>query len=139
MKCPSNIGTGFIDSGRIKQVLLNLMRNALEHTPEGGEVILGAKREKDLVLLYVQDTGGGIGEMEVERIFKPFERGQANEDLTINNNDTRGAGLGLTLVKNITELHGGEVRVDTCIGEGTTITIALPRASTNESSESSAA
>ncbi len=139
MKCPSNIGTGFIDSGRIKQVLLNLMRNALEHTPEGGEVILGAKREKDLVLLYVQDTGGGIGELEVERIFKPFERGQANEDLTINNNDTRGAGLGLTLVKNITELHGGEVRVDTRIGEGTTITIALPRASTNESSESSAA
>tara|TARA_R110002126_G_scaffold3263_1_gene18469 strand:- start:164075 stop:166423 length:2349 start_codon:yes stop_codon:yes gene_type:complete len=127
LKCPSNIGKAMIDSGRIKQVLLNLMRNALEHTSKGGEIILGAKREKDNVLLYVSDTGGGIGQAEVERIFKPFERGNASDDLMVSNNDTRGAGLGLTLVKNITELHGGEVRIDTELGYGTTITIALPR------------
>jgi PAS domain S-box-containing protein len=127
LKCPSNIGKAMIDAGRIKQVLLNLMRNALEHTSKGGEITLGAKREKDNVLLYVSDTGGGIGQSEVERIFKPFERGNASDDLMVSNNDTRGAGLGLTLVKNITELHGGEVRVDTELGHGTTITIALPR------------
>lgn len=126
-KCPNNIGSAFLDSGRIKQALLNLMRNALEHTPEGGQIILGSKREKDLVLLYVEDTGGGIEKEEIERIFRPFERGNASEDLMVSNNDTRGAGLGLTLVKNITELHGGEVRVDSDFGHGTTITIALPR------------
>lgn len=127
LKCPANIGSGALDSGRIKQVLLNLMRNAIEHTPEGGDVVLGAKREKENILLFVQDTGGGIDEDEIERIFRPFERGQASDDITVNNNDTRGAGLGLTLVKNITELHGGEVRIDSRMGEGTTITIALPR------------
>lgn len=127
IKCANNIGSADIDAGRLKQVLLNLMRNALEHTPKGGEITLGAKKESENILLYVSDTGGGISEDEIERIFKPFERGSANEDLMVSNSDTRGAGLGLTLVKNIAELHGGEVRVDSELGHGTTITLAIPR------------
>lgn len=127
ISCPANIGTANIDAGRVKQALLNLIRNALEHTPEGGEITIGAKREKDLVLLYVNDTGGGIDDEEIDRIFRPFERGNASDDLMVSNNDTRGAGLGLTLVKNIVELHGGEVRVKSELGKGTSLTMALPR------------
>lgn len=120
LESPKNIGTVEADERRLKQVLLNLMRNAITFTPEKGTIILKAKRTKDNVAISVIDTGPGIPKKDQIRIFEPFERTQ-------NAGQGRGgAGLGLTLVKNIVELHAGNVTLESDEGKGTTITITLP-------------
>ncbi len=120
LKCPPNIGSIIADERRLKQVLLNLMRNAITFTPEKGSITLKASRTKDLIAISVIDTGPGIPKDEQTRIFEPFERmhgaGQGGG----------GAGLGLTLVKNIVELHEGTVELESLEGKGTTVTIKLP-------------
>lgn len=122
LDCPKNIGKAAIDERRIKQIVLNLIRNAINHTPEGGSVTLSASRKKDHLEIAVRDTGRGIPQADQQRIFEPFERIQS-ADTT---GDRRGAGLGLSLVKNITELHGGSVDLDSAEGKGTCVTVSLP-------------
>lgn len=122
--CAKNIGKAALDERRIKQVLLNLIRNAITHTPKGGTITLSAKKDKENNKLYleVSDTGRGIPPEDQERILKPFER-ITSDDHTENNS---GAGLGLTLVKNIVELHKGKLSLASSPQKGTTITIRLP-------------
>lgn len=109
------------DERRLKQILLNLLRNAINHTPEGGKIHLTATHDQDHILLRVADTGPGIAARDQTRIFQPFERGE-----TVPDGGGRGAGLGLSLVKNITELHGGTVTLDSAEGEGAVFTLSLP-------------
>lgn len=115
-------GTSSIDERRIKQILLGLIRNAINHTPEGGTVTLSAARGKDGVKIAVKDTGKGIPAEEQARIFEPFQRVQGDATAGAR----RGAGLGLSLVKSIAELHGGSVSLDSEAGTGTTVTVFLP-------------
>jgi signal transduction histidine kinase len=107
------------DPSRLRQVLLNLLDNALRHVPEGGHVSLGLDVEDDWAVLRVSDDGPGIPADRLERIFDPFysahERGR------------RGAGLGLAFVRWIVEEHGGEVTTESVEGAGTSITLRLPR------------
>lgn len=114
--------TGIVqaDERRLKQVLVNLIRNALAFTPEGGRITLGAARTRQHLVMTVTDTGQGIAEEDRDRIFKPFERAQSTPG------GGRGAGLGLTLVKNIIEMHKGTVTIDSAEGRGTTVTVTLP-------------
>jgi len=125
LECPGNIGKMPADERRMKQVLLNLIRNAINHTPENGIIILRASRKKEHVELAVIDTGIGIPQSALKRIFEPFERvaGSRAEKSGSNN---RGAGLGLTLVKNIIELHGGEIDIQSQENEGTSVTLKMP-------------
>ncbi|MDB5491958.1 MAG: sensor [Micavibrio sp.] len=123
MDVPQPIGTINADLRRLKQVMINLARNSIAFTPEGGNITLSARRDNDSVIIAVIDTGSGINAEDQDRIFEPFERLSIKGDGAI---DHRGAGLGLSLVKNIVELHKGYVSLQSAPGKGTTINITLP-------------
>jgi signal transduction histidine kinase len=125
LECPKNIGKIVADKRRIKQVLLNLIRNAITFTPSGGIIKLSATKDNSNFIFSVSDTGSGIPVEDQKRIFEPFER--ASGSLAERRGPRGGAGLGLTLVKNIVELHGGSLGLDSEPGKGTTITVTLPK------------
>lgn len=122
--CSTEIGSIVADERRMKQVVLNLIRNAIDFTPAGGRITLTAKRNKSMMEIMVSDTGPGIENADHERIFKPFEKTAARHEGP--EAARSGAGLGLTLVQNIVSLHGGEVSLDSAPGKGTTVKIAVP-------------
>ena len=107
------------DERRIKQALFNLVSNAFKFTPEGGRVTVGARRSDGEIQLTVIDTGIGIPQEEHARVFGKFERGSAQGRQS-------GAGLGLSLVKSLIELHGGWVELESAPDRGTRVTCHLP-------------
>lgn len=124
LSCAKNIGTITADERRLQQALINLIRNAITFTPEHGKITLSAKKSKEGITIAVTDTGIGIKKEDSDRIFEPFERAKNNSiDAT---NSRGGAGLGLSLVKNIIALHGGKVELESQPGEGTTVSMFLP-------------
>lgn len=125
INCPENIGTGIMDERRVKQGLLNLVRNAIAYTPAGGCITLAAERIGKDIALSVIDNGPGISPEDQTRIFKPFER-TATQKNGGAGEQQGGAGLGLSLVKNIVDLHGGKISLKSALGEGTSMTILLP-------------
>ena len=126
VKCPKNIGSLIADERRFKQVLLHLIRNAIDYTASGGTIKLTGKRTKDAITVTVQDSGVGIPENDLARIFDPFEKGDNKDKKPTPTNRHSGAGLGLSLVKHIVELHGGAVNIDSKEGKGTTVTCEYP-------------
>jgi PAS domain S-box-containing protein len=108
------------DRDRVVQALGNLIGNALKFTPSGGRVTVSVSGMDDCVGISVADTGPGIAADQVPRLFDRYW--QANRT------DRRGVGLGLSIVKGIAEAHGGQVRVQTQEGAGTTFTLVLPAA-----------
>ena len=109
------------DAGKLKQMLLNLVSNAIKFTPEGGAVSLAAARVKETVEISVTDTGIGIAEADLKQIFREFHQvdhgpGRKHE----------GTGLGLALTKRFAALHGGDVRVVSSVEKGSTFTLSLP-------------
>lgn len=115
----SEIGWIDADQRRVKQVLFNLLTNAIKYTPPGGTVTLGARRVGDEIELAVTDTGVGIAPEERAQMFGKFTTGSRTSR-------TAGAGLGLALVKNFIELHGGSVNLDTPPDGGTRVICRLP-------------
>ena len=110
------------DQRMVKQILLNLLSNALKFTPHGGEILVTACRGRDnCVELAVKDTGIRIAADDVERVMQPFE--QVDSKLA---RRYEGSGLGLPLVRSMTELHGGTLRLDSRPGAGTTVTVRFP-------------
>ena len=120
--CPPDIGWISADEKRLKQVVLNLLSNAVRFTPGRGTVRLEARRQDDDLLITVADTGIGIPQADHERVFRPFEQGAGPAA------DKSGGGLGLSLVRKFIQLHGGTVDVKSPPGRGTTITCHLPAA-----------
>jgi signal transduction histidine kinase len=119
VECEEDAGSLIADERRLKQALFNLVSNALKFTPPGGRITLAGRRRDGLAMVSVIDTGVGIPEEERQRVFGSFERGQQS-------GRGAGAGLGLSLVRSLIELHGGEVRLESELGSGTTITCLLP-------------
>lgn len=109
-----------IDVHRMRQVFFNLLDNALTHTPNNGRIRIGYQVNKHQVVVYFADTGEGIPQEELPRIFEPFYRSATTST------KSRGAGLGLPLVKLIVEAHQGSVTVESTVGKGTVFTITLP-------------
>ncbi|MBC8078681.1 MAG: HAMP domain-containing protein [Chloroflexales bacterium] len=109
------------DRDRLKQALLNLGINALQHTPPGGSVVLSLVREDERAQLSVSDTGEGIAASVLPHLFDRFYRADPAR-----NHHRGGAGLGLAIVKWIVESHGGNVGVVSQPGQGSTFTITLP-------------
>jgi signal transduction histidine kinase len=103
------------DPDLLRPVLLNLVRNALQAMPNGGSLTVGAAAAHDGVRLTVADTGAGIPAAAREEIFRPFYTTRA-----------RGTGLGLTVVRGLTEAMGGRLEVESEEGQGTTFTVVLP-------------
>jgi signal transduction histidine kinase len=116
LRCPAEIGVVEGDERRLKQALFNLISNAVKFTPPGGAIRLEAARREDALLLTVTDTGVGIPLTDQARVFEKFERGVRQP----------GAGLGLSLVKSLIELHGGTVVIESASGQGTRVTCRLP-------------
>jgi signal transduction histidine kinase len=121
LSCPDNIGGFLVDERRIKQALLNLIRNAINFTPENGKIDISATQKGDKIEISIQDTGIGISAADQKRLFQPFERLAAGRSST----GKAGAGLGLALVKNIIELHGGTIEIDSLENQGTTVRVIL--------------
>jgi signal transduction histidine kinase/HAMP domain-containing protein len=109
------------DERRIKQVILNLLSNAINFTPEGGTIEIGAVRRTDGVEVSVRDTGIGIPQKYHDSIFEEFRQAHGSSEET-----TEGTGLGLTLAKRLVELHGGKIWVESEVGKGSTFTFSLP-------------
>jgi signal transduction histidine kinase len=118
--CPSGIGLLEADEARLKQVLFNLIGNAIKFTPEEGRITLEARQQDGWIVLTVADTGIGIPESDRDRVFGKFER-------TAQQGRQGGAGLGLSLVKSFVELHGGRVEIASDARTGTRISCFLPQ------------
>ena len=116
LRCPPDIGVIEADERRLKQALFNLISNGIKFTLPGGAITIAAERREETLLLSVADTGIGIAPADQERVFEKFERGVRQP----------GAGLGLSLVKSLIELHGGSVAIESASGCGTRITCRLP-------------
>jgi cell cycle sensor histidine kinase DivJ len=108
------------DRRAIKQIVLNLVSNALKFTPKGGAVTVTAQGFDRDFELVVADTGVGISREDLDRLGRPYE--QAGD----NSRRQMGTGLGLSLVRSFAELHGGEMIIESTLGEGTTVTVRLP-------------
>ncbi|MER3415116.1 MAG: histidine kinase [Gemmataceae bacterium] len=109
------------DGNKIQQILWNLMSNAVKYTPEGGRIVLRARRIGETVEMSVQDTGVGIAPEDQEVIFDKFR--QVGRVLT---RDHEGTGLGLSIVKELTRLLGGNISLQSELGKGSTFTVTLP-------------
>ncbi len=123
LSCPDNLGSFNVDLQRIKQALLNLIRNAINFTPEGGRIDIEAYKTGDAIKIVIKDTGIGIAKDDLKRIFQPFERIPTGRS----NSGNAGAGLGLALVKNIVQLHGGKIDITSEEQKGTAVTVTLPQ------------
>ncbi|MCA8981553.1 MAG: HAMP domain-containing histidine kinase [Planctomycetes bacterium] len=106
-----------VNGGELVQVIVNLLSNAMDASPAGSEVALDASVEGAKLLLKVTDRGPGIPEADLDRIFEPFFTTKAPGE---------GTGLGLALVCTMVESHGGQVRVESAVGEGSEFTVRLP-------------
>jgi two-component system cell cycle sensor histidine kinase PleC len=109
------------DRRALKQVLINLLANAIKFTPVGGMVTLRAYRYKGTVRIAIADTGVGIPKPEIARLGRPFEQVE-NQFAKAH----KGTGLGLAISRSIIELHGGRLEIKSKLGEGTTVTCILP-------------
>jgi signal transduction histidine kinase len=111
------------DPNRLMQVLFNLLSNAVKATPDGGRIVIAAECEDTTCNIHVTDTGNGIKKEDLARLFEPFEQ------LTDEEHQKDGAGLGLFISRNIVEAHGGTIRATSeGPGKGSTFTITLPTA-----------
>ena len=124
----SQLGTMELDAEKIQDSVNHLLLNAIKFTPDGGRITLAARRPADGgAEVRVSDTGSGIDEASRGRVFEPFFTGFdiAQHSSGLFEHERRGLGLGLTVVKAFVEMHGGQVRVESEVGCGTTFTMIL--------------
>jgi signal transduction histidine kinase len=120
VEVPPNLPTLIGDGDRLAQVFTNLVDNALKFTPPGGEVVLRAIPASDAMKFEVQDTGRGIPPEALEHIFERFYQVDPSRG------EKHGAGLGLSIVQEIVQAHGGRIAVRSQVGRGTTFELSLP-------------
>ncbi|MEH2194083.1 MAG: response regulator [Nostoc sp.] len=110
----------YLDMEKFDKVVYNLLSNAMKFTPEGGTISVRLKSERDRCILQVQDTGIGIVQEQIPYLFERFRQAEGSA-----NRSYEGSGLGLALVKELVELHGGQVTVESVYGQGTTFSLWL--------------
>ncbi len=115
----------FIDVRKVEKILWNLLSNAVKFTPPKGKIFIGANElllnDKRFIELIVKDSGLGISASDQTKIFEPFFQGKTNRA-----NSMEGTGIGLSIVKDLVELHHGEILFDSALGIGTTFKIVIP-------------
>src|SRR5262249_45706036 len=109
------------DPDALREILTNLLDNAIRYTPAGGRITVAASRKDGGVALEVKDTGSGIPKVHLPRIFERFYRADPSRSRVAG-----GTGLGLAIVKHLVEAHGGWVEAESDIGEGTNIICWFP-------------
>ena len=118
---------GSVDLNFLREIIDNLIDNAIKYTERGGSIYVGVRGDGDRILINVTDTGIGISGSDIQHIFQKFYRAD--------NSDTReigGTGLGLYLVKQRAEAMGGRVWAESAFGDGSTFYVSLPRISSEE-------
>jgi signal transduction histidine kinase len=121
LKLDKRLGELQADERKFKQIVVNLLSNAVKFTQDGGRVDVSAKLDTDKVEVAVKDTGIGIAPEDHKAVFEEFK--QVGRDYT---RKAEGTGLGLALTKRFVELHGGEIRLESAPGKGSTFTFTLP-------------
>jgi len=121
IRAAPGIGSFTADERRLRQILFNLLSNAVGFSPPGATVMLAAERRPDAVVFTVIDHGPGIPPERKDKVFGLFETDSMGSQ-------HRGTGLGLSLVRSFVELHGGTVMIDSILGQGTTVTCLFPTA-----------
>ena len=114
---PADLPALEVDPVRIRQVLLNLITNALRHTPAEGVVTVQVQPQPQRMLIRVRDTGSGIAPEDLPRLFERFQKGS----------DSRGSGLGLPIARKLVLAHGGDIGIESAPGQGTEVTVSLSR------------
>jgi two-component system sensor histidine kinase BaeS len=117
VRVPEDLPPLEADPLRIRQVLLNLLANALRHTPTEGVISVEVEPRPQRMLIRVRDSGSGIAPEDLPRIFERFQKGS----------DSRGSGLGLPIARKLVLAHGGEIGIESAPGQGTEVTVSLPR------------
>ncbi len=115
------VGEISADERKFKQILLNILSNAVKFTPEGGRIVVAARPADGVIEVSVTDTGIGIAPEDHEAVFEEFR--QVGKDYT---RKAEGTGLGLALTRKFVELHGGKIRLKSEPGKGSTFTFTLP-------------
>jgi signal transduction histidine kinase len=119
IRAANDIGSFIADERRVRQILFNLLANAVSFSPAGGTITLSAERRDDALVFAVTDHGPGIPPEVLEKVFDWFETHSLGSH-------HRGTGIGLSLVRSFVELHGGTVDITSVVGEGTTVTCTFP-------------
>jgi PAS domain S-box-containing protein len=120
-KAPGNLPRLYADRRAVKQILLNLLSNALKFTPAGGNITVSATASKRGAVVKIADTGKGIPAKRLREIADPLSRPGYDPYLT-----GEGWGLGLTITKALVDVHGGTLKIKSKLGKGTTVTVTLP-------------
>jgi signal transduction histidine kinase len=121
LDCPPHLPMVYADASRVEQIMINLLSNALRHTPEG-KVMVRAWEEPGRVYVQVEDTGTGIAPEHLPYIFERFWRGEPSRNRRLG-----GTGIGLTICRRLVEIQGGEITVRSKLGEGSAFTFWLPQ------------
>jgi len=126
MELPDSLPLVRADKVRLRQIVLNLLSNALNYIPERGRITLRASQKNTSLVVEVEDNGPGIAEEKQQHMFEPYHRMEvAGERLS-------GLGLGLTLCKTLVDLHGGQIWVKSHVGEGSSFSFSLPLEAANQ-------
>ncbi|MCJ7737069.1 MAG: HAMP domain-containing histidine kinase [Anaerolineae bacterium] len=123
LKVPDSLATVNATPEDMEHLLSNLINNAIKYTEPGGKVTVCLKEENGDVVGIVEDTGIGIVPEDIPRIFDEFYRAEAARSM-----DVHGTGLGLSIAKRVVDLHGGQIHVESKVGEGSTFTFVFPKA-----------
>jgi signal transduction histidine kinase len=118
---PTEVAPVIADPAKFNQVLLNLLTNAIKYTHENGNVSVEARSQDGFIEIWVTDTGIGIGQEDIDRIFQRFTQVDSSASRT-----QGGTGLGLAITKELVELHGGQIRVQSKVGKGSSFIFTMP-------------
>jgi len=118
-RAQGNCDNACMDEYLLRHILTNLLSNAIKYSPKGGDVNFQLECDRQTARFRVADSGIGIEKQDLSRLFESFYR-------ATNLGNIQGTGLGLSIIKNCVELHGGDIRVQSTVGEGTTFTVTLP-------------
>jgi Osmosensitive K+ channel histidine kinase len=108
-----------IDENLLHHILSNLLSNAIKYSPDGSKIEFEVLCEKEQAMIKIKDPGIGITEADQQKVFDPFFRGKNVDSIS-------GSGLGLSIVKNLVEIQGGKIEVESKVGVGTTFLLILP-------------
>jgi two-component system sensor histidine kinase BaeS len=117
IEVPAELPAIEVDPVRIRQVLLNLLANALRHTPAEGVISVELQAQPQRMLIRVRDSGSGIAPEDLANVFERFQKGSGS----------RGSGLGLPIARKLVLAHGGDIGIESTPGQGTEVTVSLPR------------
>jgi PAS domain S-box-containing protein len=118
---PKQLAPVDVDALRLERILLNLLQNAVKYSPPGSQIRVFAKGEKEDLVVGISDEGSGISPWDQAKLFRPFERLESSEPSGV-----KGIGLGLIVCKRLVEAHGGQIWVESELGQGSTFFFTLP-------------